>query len=116
MSSVGGEAGIRTLGRGLCPYNGLANRRLQPLGHLTAGGPPDGDPSASHYHILAAATGTPHQSSLGDSPGEASLSTGEVEGSTDEAARAVGATGIAALARAAGAVATAVFFENRRFA
>ena len=33
---LGGEAGIRTLGRGLSPYNGLANRRLQPLGHLTA--------------------------------------------------------------------------------
>ena len=32
----GGEAGIRTLGRVLRPYNGLANRRLQPLGHLTA--------------------------------------------------------------------------------
>ena len=32
----GGEAGIRTLGRGYCPFNGLANRRLQPLGHLTA--------------------------------------------------------------------------------
>src|SRR5690242_12758314 len=32
----GGEAGIRTLGRALRPYNGLANRRLQPLGHLTA--------------------------------------------------------------------------------
>ena len=32
----GGEAGIRTLGRGLSPFNGLANRRLQPLGHLTA--------------------------------------------------------------------------------
>jgi hypothetical protein len=32
----GGEAGIRTLGRVLKPYNGLANRRLQPLGHLTA--------------------------------------------------------------------------------
>ena len=32
----GGEAGIRTLGRGFGPYNGLANRRLQPLGHLTA--------------------------------------------------------------------------------
>jgi hypothetical protein len=32
---TGGEAGIRTLGRGLSPYNGLANRRLQPLGHLT---------------------------------------------------------------------------------
>ncbi len=33
---LGGEAGIRTLGRGFSPYNGLANRRLQPLGHLTA--------------------------------------------------------------------------------
>jgi hypothetical protein len=33
---IGGEAGIRTLGRTLRPYNGLANRRLQPLGHLTA--------------------------------------------------------------------------------
>ena len=33
---TGGEAGIRTLGRALRPYNGLANRRLQPLGHLTA--------------------------------------------------------------------------------
>ena len=35
-AKVGGEAGIRTLGTGLSPYNGLANRRLQPLGHLTA--------------------------------------------------------------------------------
>src|SRR5262249_26892088 len=34
---TGGEAGIRTLGTGFSPYNGLANRRLQPLGHLTAG-------------------------------------------------------------------------------
>jgi hypothetical protein len=33
---TGGEAGIRTLGRSLSPYNGLANRRLRPLGHLTA--------------------------------------------------------------------------------
>jgi hypothetical protein len=33
---TGGEAGIRTLGRSFSPYNGLANRRLQPLGHLTA--------------------------------------------------------------------------------
>src|ERR1035437_3100369 len=31
----GGEAGIRTLDTGLSPYNGLANRRLRPLGHLT---------------------------------------------------------------------------------
>lgn len=34
-AKAGGEAGIRTLGRVLKPYNGLANRRLQPLGHLT---------------------------------------------------------------------------------
>ena len=34
--SNGGEAGIRTLDTGFGPYNGLANRRLQPLGHLTA--------------------------------------------------------------------------------
>src|SRR5436190_20279225 len=30
-----GETGIRTLDTGLTPYNGLANRRLQPLGHLS---------------------------------------------------------------------------------
>jgi hypothetical protein len=33
---TGGEAGIRTLGTGLSPYNGLANRRFRPLSHLTA--------------------------------------------------------------------------------
>ena len=32
---IGGEAGIRTLGTGLSPYNGLANRRFRPLSHLT---------------------------------------------------------------------------------
>lgn len=30
-----GEGGIRTLERGFHPFNGLANRPLQPLGHLT---------------------------------------------------------------------------------
>ncbi len=30
-----GEGGIRTLDTGVSPYNGLANRRLQPLGHLS---------------------------------------------------------------------------------
>jgi hypothetical protein len=30
-----GESGIRTRGTGLSPYTGLANRRLQPLGHLS---------------------------------------------------------------------------------
>ena len=32
---TGGEGGIRTLDTGVSPYNGLANRRLQPLGHLS---------------------------------------------------------------------------------
>jgi hypothetical protein len=30
-----GDGGIRTLDRALQPYNGLANRRLQPLGHIS---------------------------------------------------------------------------------
>ena len=30
-----GEGGIRTRGTGLSPYDGLANRCLQPLGHLS---------------------------------------------------------------------------------
>src|SRR5881227_3603941 len=30
-----GEGGIRTPDRAFRPYNGLANRRLQPLGHLS---------------------------------------------------------------------------------
>src|SRR5947208_15406032 len=30
-----GEGGIRTPDRSVSPYNGLANRRLQPLGHLS---------------------------------------------------------------------------------
>src|SRR5438067_1415023 len=33
---TGGEAGIRTLDTAFRPYNGLANHRLRPLGHLTA--------------------------------------------------------------------------------
>jgi hypothetical protein len=32
-AKTGGAGGIRTLDRALQPYNGLANRRLQPLGH-----------------------------------------------------------------------------------
>src|SRR4026208_2043374 len=32
-----GETGIRTPDTSLTPYNGLANRRLQPLGHLSGG-------------------------------------------------------------------------------
>ena len=32
---AGGEGGIRTLGTGFSPYNGLANRRIRPLCHLS---------------------------------------------------------------------------------
>ena len=34
-SNSGGEGGIRTLGTGFSPYNGLANRRIRPLCHLS---------------------------------------------------------------------------------
>ena len=34
-SAFNGEGGIRTRGTGLTPYNGLANRRFQPLSHLS---------------------------------------------------------------------------------
>jgi hypothetical protein len=37
LTQSGGEGGIRTPDRGVSPYNGLANRRLQPLGHLSGG-------------------------------------------------------------------------------
>ncbi len=36
MQESGGEGGIRTPGTRFSAYNGLANRRLQPLGHLSA--------------------------------------------------------------------------------
>ena len=39
MYLVGGDAGIRTLDTALRPYNGLANRRLQPLGHVSTAHP-----------------------------------------------------------------------------
>src|SRR5262245_19707327 len=35
IRAVGGERGIRTLGTGFNPYNGLANRRFRPLSHLS---------------------------------------------------------------------------------
>jgi hypothetical protein len=35
FKTSGGEAGIRTLGTGVSPYNGLANRRIRPLCHLS---------------------------------------------------------------------------------
>src|SRR5436189_5923529 len=34
-----GEGGIRTLDTAFGPYNGLANRRLRPLGHLSKTAP-----------------------------------------------------------------------------
>ena len=43
----GGEGGIRTLGTGVSPYNGLANRRIRPLCHLSAAG------GATVYHVWA---------------------------------------------------------------
>src|SRR5713226_3664423 len=36
LGESGGEGGIRTPGRSFSPYNGLANRRIQPLCHLSA--------------------------------------------------------------------------------
>jgi hypothetical protein len=36
IKTSGGEGGIRTLGTGVSPYNGLANRRIRPLCHLSA--------------------------------------------------------------------------------
>ena len=46
----GGDGGIRTLDRALQPYNGLANRRLQPLGHVSrAQCAPRGMPDASAH-------------------------------------------------------------------
>ncbi len=41
LSIYGGEGGIRTPGRSFGPYNGLANRRIQPLCHLSAVVPAD---------------------------------------------------------------------------
>jgi hypothetical protein len=35
LKTSGGEGGIRTLGTGVSPYNGLANRRIRPLCHLS---------------------------------------------------------------------------------
>ena len=45
IEGSGGEGGIRTLDTGVSPYNGLANRRLQPLGHLS------GSWFSTAYHI-----------------------------------------------------------------
>ena len=48
VGRYGGEGGIRTPGRSFGPYNGLANRRIQPLCHLSAVG------MATAYHIASA--------------------------------------------------------------
>ena len=51
----GGEGGIRTLGTGVSPYNGLANRRIRPLCHLSRYAEPqfitsDGQPYSRTSH------------------------------------------------------------------
>jgi hypothetical protein len=51
-ASSGGDGGIRTLDRALQPYNGLANRRLQPLGHVS-GSADMPDASGSRKQMLA---------------------------------------------------------------
>src|SRR6266571_6163133 len=51
LDSTGGEGGIRTPGRGFSPYNGLANRRIQPLCHLSADGPAKESAEWAEYNI-----------------------------------------------------------------
>ena len=50
----GGAGGIRTLDRALQPYNGLANRRLQPLGHssVRADMPDEGASRKRQIHLV----------------------------------------------------------------
>src|SRR5438270_690455 len=55
----GGERGIRTPDRGVSPYNGLANRRLQPLGHLSVRMRRDAD---SLYQLFLSLRSKPPQS------------------------------------------------------
>ena len=71
--------GIRTLDTALRPYNGLANRRLQPLGHVSGGGnqalPGDGSkhktgiadglPTARRHHCSRAVPSPEPQLKLG---------------------------------------------------
>ena len=49
LEKSGGEGGIRTPGRSFSPYNGLANRRIQPLCHLSA----DGSTEANRPNTLS---------------------------------------------------------------
>src|SRR6266568_8935201 len=52
LQETGGEGGIRTPGRSFSPYNGLANRRIQPLCHLSAVGPAEKNrPNKTQYSI-----------------------------------------------------------------
>ena len=46
-----GEGGIRTLDGGIHPHNALAGRRLQPLGHFSAGARRIADPSPRNYPV-----------------------------------------------------------------
>ena len=59
--SYGGEGGIRTLGRALRPYDGLANRCFRPLSHLSVFNSPDFSGFWSmplHYTAIFAFRGT----------------------------------------------------------
>ncbi len=70
----GGDGGIRTLDRALQPYNGLANRRLQPLGHVSGEADmPDTAPSRKRQlrgnvmppvHIESGTPGRPHPAAI----------------------------------------------------
>jgi hypothetical protein len=54
----GGDGGIRTLDRPLQAYNGLANRRLQPLGHVSVTGRyarRGGEPQAADIRVAVGA-------------------------------------------------------------
>jgi hypothetical protein len=55
---VGGDGGIRTLDRALQPYNGLANRRLQPLGHISSAKNPTRDICPTRLPIASAGART----------------------------------------------------------
>src|SRR5215204_318157 len=46
-----GEGGIRTLDGGIHPHNALAGRRLQPLGHFSAGARRIADPPPRNYPV-----------------------------------------------------------------
>src|SRR5438067_445499 len=57
---LNGERGIRTLDTGLTPYNGLANRRLQPLGHLSNNEERNLDPATCAINGAALAAHAKH--------------------------------------------------------